>query len=100
MCTRTTQIKSINRHAVGGKSLHRARRKQLVECHCAMEDISVGQPKDALQIQGRQALSCDDACLEAWRIRFKGLYHKISDSLPMLLPGRAVSKLRAYMLAE
>jgi hypothetical protein len=65
-----------------------------------MEDVSIRQPKDALQIQGREALSCDDACLETWRIAFDRIDHQIRDSLAMLLPGRAVGKLRAYMLTE
>ena len=61
---RATQIESSNRHAVGGKSMHRARKKELIGCHSAMEDAPLGSPKDTLQIKGRQALSCDYACLE------------------------------------
>src|SRR5215469_2183148 len=100
MGARATQIKSSNGHAVSGKSTNRARRKELIECHGAMEDIAIRQAKNALQIQRGQALSGDHARLETWRIRFDGIEHQIGHSLTMLVPGRAVRKLRAYMLTE
>jgi len=49
---RATQIESSNRHAVGGKSMHRARKKELIGCHRAMEDAPVGQSKRYAPDQG------------------------------------------------
>src|SRR5262249_5837344 len=48
----------------------------------------------------RETLSRDHACLETRRIGFDGVDHQVGDGFTVLLPCRAVCKLRAHVLTE
>src|SRR5215813_13422163 len=100
MRTRAAEVQPRGRHAVAGVSKHRARGKKLVQCQRAVEDVAIRQAEDSLKIEWRETLPGDHARFEAWRIRLHRIDHQVGDRFAVLLPRRAVGKLRRNVLAE
>src|SRR5262249_47193558 len=82
---RSAVVESLQRAPIVGIADGGAGPEQLIERHCAVENVSAGEPEHLLQVEWAQSLAADDACFEPRCIAIDGFDHQIRHRLPLIV---------------
>src|SRR5437879_11862303 len=86
MCARTTQIQPGNGTAVLGPTWYRAHEEKLLEREVSVENISLGKPINALQIERCEYVPRHNRSRHIGSIFGDVLSHSVAEQSALLLP--------------
>ena len=74
---------AVDRGAVLGPRRHRPQEEQLLEGQLSLEDVALGEPRDALDVGGRQDLAMENARRQIGRVASQGGDHRVPEGLAL-----------------
>src|SRR5439155_15368157 len=74
-----------DRRAVLRPTRHRPQEEELLQCQLALEDVALGEARDALDVGRRQHLAVQDQRLDVGRVAAQGLHHGVAERLALLV---------------